>query len=203
MATDRESLTAPLPCSACGGYPGEEGCPWKKADCPVFGAMSAGAHTTPQDEQIRTENGTDLLCSVRPYLRHRQGCNLIASVAPRRPFVCTCGHDDLVSLLRETTHQLHDYARWVAQATESLREKSDTIRRLENSIEGSEWAAHPWCQDDFEKPGREFALGYHVIPGESLLTMLRRVASGESPDLVYAEEWANADHDVVEGGDDA
>lgn len=36
-------------------------------------------------------------------------------------------------------------------------------------------------------------LGYHVISGEELLTMLRRVAAGEDPDLVYAEEYANAE----------
>lgn len=37
-------------------------------------------------------------------------------------------------------------------------------------------------------------LGWHVISGERLLDMLRRVAGGENPDLVYAEEWANAEH---------
>lgn len=35
------------------------------------------------------------------------------------------------------------------------------------------------------------ALGWHVIAGEELLALLRRVAAGESPDLVYAEEYAN------------
>jgi hypothetical protein len=39
------------------------------------------------------------------------------------------------------------------------------------------------------------ALGYHVISGELLLEMLRRVEEGESADLVYAEAWANADHE--------
>jgi uncharacterized surface protein with fasciclin (FAS1) repeats len=38
-------------------------------------------------------------------------------------------------------------------------------------------------------------LGYHVISGELLLEMLRRVEAGESADLVYAEAWANADHE--------
>jgi len=38
-------------------------------------------------------------------------------------------------------------------------------------------------------------LGYHVISGELLLEMLRRVEAGESPDLVYAEAWANATHE--------
>lgn len=42
-------------------------------------------------------------------------------------------------------------------------------------------------------------LGWHVISGESLLGMLRRAAAGEDPDMVYAEEWANADHEHVVG----
>lgn len=41
-------------------------------------------------------------------------------------------------------------------------------------------------------------LGWHVISGEDLLAMLRRVENGENPDLVYAEEWANADHEKIE-----
>lgn len=45
-------------------------------------------------------------------------------------------------------------------------------------------------------------LGWHVISGESLLEMLRRCAAGEDPDLVYAEEWANADHELVEEAGD-
>ena len=40
-------------------------------------------------------------------------------------------------------------------------------------------------------------LGWHVISGEQLLEMLRRVAAGESPDLVYAEAWANATHEPL------
>ena len=46
-------------------------------------------------------------------------------------------------------------------------------------------------------------LGWHVISGEQLLAMLRRVAAGESPDLVYAEEWANAEHEQIDGEQDA
>lgn len=42
-------------------------------------------------------------------------------------------------------------------------------------------------------------LGWHVISGEDLLRMLRRVAAGEDPNMVYAEEYANADHEQVEG----
>lgn len=43
------------------------------------------------------------------------------------------------------------------------------------------------------------ALGWHVVSGERLLDLLRRAAAGETPDLLYAEEWANADHEHVEG----
>lgn len=42
-------------------------------------------------------------------------------------------------------------------------------------------------------------LGWHAISGESLLAMLRRVQAGEDPDLVYLEEYANAEHEQVEG----
>lgn len=38
-------------------------------------------------------------------------------------------------------------------------------------------------------------LGWWVLSGEALLAMLRRVADGEDPDLVYAEEYANSDHE--------
>ena len=41
-------------------------------------------------------------------------------------------------------------------------------------------------------------LGWHVISGEDLLAMLRRVANGENPDMVYVEEWVNADHEKVD-----
>ena len=40
-------------------------------------------------------------------------------------------------------------------------------------------------------------LGWHVISGDTLLDLLRRAAAGEEPDLLYAEEWANADHEEV------
>lgn len=36
-------------------------------------------------------------------------------------------------------------------------------------------------------------LGWWAISGEALLGMLRRVQSGEDPDLVYAEEYVNSD----------
>jgi hypothetical protein len=46
-------------------------------------------------------------------------------------------------------------------------------------------------------------LGWWTISGEALLAMLRRVADGEDPDLVYAEEYANSDHVEVSDADDA
>lgn len=36
------------------------------------------------------------------------------------------------------------------------------------------------------------ALGWWTLSGEQLLAMLKRVAAGEDPDMVYAEEYANA-----------
>jgi hypothetical protein len=39
----------------------------------------------------------------------------------------------------------------------------------------------------------ETNLGYWVISGEALLELLREVAAGADPDLVYAENYANAD----------
>ena len=46
-------------------------------------------------------------------------------------------------------------------------------------------------------------LGVHVLLGETLLDLLRRVGAGEDPDAVYAEMWANADHWSADtGGDD-
>lgn len=47
----------------------------------------------------------------------------------------------------------------------------------------------------------ETGLGWHVISGIDLLRMLRRVAEGENPDLVYAEEYANAEHKQIGGND--
>jgi hypothetical protein len=37
-----------------------------------------------------------------------------------------------------------------------------------------------------------------VIDGDSLLEMLQRVADGEDPDMVYAEEYANGAHEPAE-----
>jgi hypothetical protein len=44
-------------------------------------------------------------------------------------------------------------------------------------------------------------LGWHVISGEQLLDALRRCAAGADPDLIYAEMWANADHEEVTDDD--
>ena len=41
------------------------------------------------------------------------------------------------------------------------------------------------------------ALGWHVISGEDLLAMLRRAEDGEQADLLMAELWANAQHELT------
>ena len=48
-------------------------------------------------------------------------------------------------------------------------------------------------------------LGVHVLLGETLLDLLRRVESGESAESVYMEMWASADHwsADTEGDEDA
>lgn len=40
-------------------------------------------------------------------------------------------------------------------------------------------------------------MGWHVISGERLLVLLRMAHEGADPDLLYAEEWANAEHENV------
>lgn len=40
--------------------------------------------------------------------------------------------------------------------------------------------------------------GWHVLSANDLLAALRRCEAGESADLVYAELWANADHEQVD-----
>lgn len=49
----------------------------------------------------------------------------------------------------------------------------------------------------FAHPHRDAleGLGWWAISGDELLAMLRRVAAGEDPDLVYAEEYANSEHE--------
>lgn len=39
-------------------------------------------------------------------------------------------------------------------------------------------------------------LGWWTIHGGDMLAMLRRCAKGEDPDLVYAEAYANSDHEL-------
>lgn len=48
----------------------------------------------------------------------------------------------------------------------------------------------------------ESQLGWWTISGEALLYMLRRAASGEDPDLVYAEFYANCRHCPMPSEDD-
>lgn len=45
------------------------------------------------------------------------------------------------------------------------------------------------------------ALGWWVLSGDNLLVLLRRAHAGEDPDLIYAEEYANGDHEWVAGND--
>ena len=40
---------------------------------------------------------------------------------------------------------------------------------------------------------------YWAISEEAILAMLHRVAAGEDPDLVYAEEYVNSDRENVQG----
>ncbi|MGV8874845.1 MAG: hypothetical protein ACOH2Q_20110 [Rhodococcus sp. (in: high G+C Gram-positive bacteria)] len=41
----------------------------------------------------------------------------------------------------------------------------------------------------------ENRLGWWAISGVALLESLKRTANGEDPDLVYAELYANSDHE--------
>lgn len=53
-----------------------------------------------------------------------------------------------------------------------------------------------WGRNEAKKDAPWSAsLGWHVISGEHLLESLQRAAAGEDPDLVYAELWANAEHE--------
>lgn len=45
-------------------------------------------------------------------------------------------------------------------------------------------------------------LGWWSLSGASLMEMLRRCAVGEDPDLVYAEAYANSEHEWVEDEDE-
>lgn len=46
-------------------------------------------------------------------------------------------------------------------------------------------------------------LGWWAIAGEQLLSLLRRAHAGENPDLLYAEAYANGDHEHVEDPNDS
>lgn len=45
------------------------------------------------------------------------------------------------------------------------------------------------------------SLGWHTISGEHFLECLQRVAAGEDPDMIFAELWANAEHEHVNPDD--
>lgn len=49
-----------------------------------------------------------------------------------------------------------------------------------------------------EDPEDPAPLGWHVIAGDHLLELLRRAQAGEDADLIFAELWANAEHDHVD-----
>lgn len=53
--------------------------------------------------------------------------------------------------------------------------------------------------DHPERAGPEW--GWWTIYGEDLMAMLCRVQSGENPDIVYAEEYANAVIEPMTGSD--
>lgn len=42
-------------------------------------------------------------------------------------------------------------------------------------------------------------LCWWVIHGADLLNLLHRASNGESPDMLYAEWYANSDHEQVDG----
>ena len=44
----------------------------------------------------------------------------------------------------------------------------------------------------------EDTLGWHVISGIHMLEVMRRCSEGESPDLVFAELWANAKRETCD-----
>ncbi len=44
--------------------------------------------------------------------------------------------------------------------------------------------------------------GWHVIQGDDLLALLRRASSGENPDLLLAEQYANARHEETPMSDE-
>jgi hypothetical protein len=84
-------------------------------------------------------------------------------------------------------------------AERRFTETGALCRRSVTSIEPPAWTG-PICVCGLIEcraglAGEPEDLGWHVISGELLLEALRRVAAGENPDLVFAELWANADHE--------
>ncbi len=52
------------------------------------------------------------------------------------------------------------------------------------------------------KPSKELPAEtetWHVIEGVRLIELLRRANAGENPDLLYIEEYVNADREEVDG----
>ena len=45
-------------------------------------------------------------------------------------------------------------------------------------------------------------LGYWALSGSDFLKALHRAHGGEDPDVIYAEYYANSDHEKVEGNDE-
>jgi hypothetical protein len=43
-------------------------------------------------------------------------------------------------------------------------------------------------------------LGWWTISGEAMMAALHDVAAGDDPDVVYAELYANSDHEDCSGG---
>lgn len=48
----------------------------------------------------------------------------------------------------------------------------------------------------------EDSLGWWTLSGVDFLRGLRRCHEGDDPDLVYAEYYANSDHEFVKGNDE-
>ena len=52
--------------------------------------------------------------------------------------------------------------------------------------------------EEEDKPAKD--LGWHTMPGELLLSLLRRCYKGEDPDLVFVQLWANAEREDYRDG---
>ena len=58
------------------------------------------------------------------------------------------------------------------------------------TIPGRRLCPDEWHDEQHGSPN----LGWWAISGAALMDMLQRCANGEDPDLVYAEQYANSDH---------